>query len=62
MRIVTGQGVEEVDASDIDALADGGPAMLVDLGCGDGSFPYRLASDHPELFCIGIDANAEVMS
>lgn len=62
MRVVTGKNVEEVQGDALAALADGYPATLVDLGCGDGSFPYRAARSHPRLFCIGIDANAEAMS
>ncbi len=36
-------------------------AVLIDIGCGDGALPYRIAGNEPELFCVGIDPNAESM-
>ncbi len=32
--------------------------MALDLGCGDGRYPYRLAARRPDTLSIGIDANA----
>ncbi len=43
-------------------LMRGYRAALVDLGCGDGAFPYRLATAHPALLCIGLDPNREAMA
>lgn len=33
--------------------------IVVDIGCGDGKWTYELAKKHPELFVVGIDANAK---
>lgn len=32
-----------------------GRNVLVDVGTGDGKFPYREARENPEVFCIGLD-------
>jgi len=37
------------------------PTVAVDVGTGDGRFPYQLASDDPTRLAIGIDSLAEPM-
>lgn len=34
-------------------------SVWIDLGCGDGRFPFRLARSRPDLFVIGIDPARE---
>jgi len=36
--------------------------VLVDLGCGDGAFPYRVARAHEDVLAVGVDPNAEAMA
>ena len=31
------------------------PGVIVDIGCGDGKFTYKLAKENPDRFVIGID-------
>ena len=62
MDIVTGRDVESIDETRfLDALIPYS-TVLVDIGCGDGAFPYRLAGAQADLFCIGIDPNRESMA
>jgi len=37
------------------------PTVAVDVGTGDGRFPYQLASDDPTRLAIGVDSLAEPM-
>ena len=39
--------------------AQGFSRVVVDLGCGDGMLPYRLAKENPDVFYIGVDAARE---
>lgn len=39
------------------AAAGGGPANVVDLGCGPGSLSARLAATLPEVSVVGVDAD-----
>ena len=61
MRTVAAQGPSELSASAFAALRARHRAVLVDIGCGDGTLPYRLAGSHPDLLCVGVDPNAESM-
>ena len=51
--------MEELSAGRFTALASRCHLTLVDVGCGDGAFPYRLAGRYPDLLCLGLDANRE---
>ena len=33
--------------------------VIVDVGTGDGSYPYRRARERPEILCIGVDPAAD---
>jgi trans-aconitate methyltransferase len=39
------------------AATDGGPARVIDLGCGPGSLSRRLAEGLPEVEVVGVDAD-----
>ncbi len=62
MRTVIGKTSIEMGIAEFQALCEPHDAVLVDIGCGDGSFPYRVAGDHGALLCVGLDANAEAMA
>jgi 16S rRNA (adenine(1408)-N(1))-methyltransferase len=62
MRIVTGRRSEEMDATAFGRLAAEHALVLVDLGCGDGAFPYRVARAHADVLAVGVDPNAEAMA
>lgn len=62
MRIVTGKRSHEMDAATLARLVAGHAFVLVDLGCGDGAFPYRVARAHGDVLAVGVDPNAEVMA
>ena len=62
MRVVTGKAAEATAASAFRALAAGYGALLLDVGTGDGAFPYRLAGEHADVLCVGMDPNAGGMA
>lgn len=51
-----------VTARDIRAKAAAYTSVAIDLGCGDGMLPYRLALKDPQTFYIGIDAARESLA
>lgn len=53
--------IEPLTQHDLRARAQAAPRVLVDLGTGDGSYPYREARENPDTLCIGIDPVAENM-
>lgn len=59
MQIVVGRKTEELGADRLRALAAQHRLTLLDIGSGDGAFPYRVAGAHPDLLCIGLDPNRE---
>ena len=61
MRVVGAQGPVEMPTSAFDAQRAQHQTVLIDIGCGDGALPYRIAGSQPNLLCIGIDPNAESM-
>lgn len=61
MRVVGAQGPVEMPGSAFEAQRAEHQALLVDIGCGNGALPYRIAGNEPHLLCVGIDANAESM-
>ena len=62
MQVATGRHSEPLAASAFARLRARSAAVLVDVGCGDGAFPYRLAGAQPQLLCIGLDPNPERMA
>lgn len=61
MRMVGAQGPVEMPGGAFDARRAEHQAVLIDIGCGDGALPYRIAGSEPNLLCVGIDPNAESM-
>lgn len=60
--MLSGRGREEIDAAAFARLAAPYDHVLVDIGTGDGAFPYRLAAAHPRILCLGLDPNAAGMA
>ncbi|MGB0670976.1 MAG: class I SAM-dependent methyltransferase, partial [Rhodospirillales bacterium] len=54
------RGREEALApEDLRTRAAAAAGVLLDLGTGDGAYPYRFARDNPDWFAIGLDAAAD---
>ncbi len=62
MRVLTGKAAEVTEAAAFRARAAGYGALLLDVGTGDGAFPYRLAGEHADVLCVGMDPNAGGMA
>jgi hypothetical protein len=62
VRVVTGKTSEEVDAETWSERCASYASVLVDVGTGDGSLPYRLAGGHADVLFVGLDPNAEAMT
>lgn len=62
MDIVTGRDMESIDEAQFAQALAPYASVLIDLGCGDGAFPYRVADTQDDLFCIGVDPNRESMA
>src|SRR5438094_4040238 len=59
---VIGKGrTEPIDTDAFAELRASYACVAVDVGTGDGRFPYQLASGDPQRLAIGIDALAEPM-
>ena len=58
MRVLRGPETEEIGAAAFDRLAAPYDHVLMDIGCGDGALPYRLAAAHPHVLCLGLDPHA----
>lgn len=59
---VVGKGrTEPIERADLDARRRDAVHTVVDVGTGDGRYPYALAADHDDWFVIGIDALDEAM-
>jgi hypothetical protein len=62
MNRVIGKGrTAPMDADEFARLRKAYATVAVDVGTGDGRFPYQLASEDPGRLAIGIDALAEPM-
>lgn len=61
VAVVQGRRIELVDAAIIRARVVEFADVVMDLGTGDGRWLYRYARTHPHQFCLGIDANADVL-
>ena len=61
MDVLNGHGTETLTELAVAALAAAYRLVLVDLGCGDGTYPYRIAGDFPLTLCIGVDPNRKGM-
>lgn len=61
MRIVEGKTLAPAAADDLARLRAGYDHCLVDVGTGDGLFPYRWAREHPEDLAVGVDAVGDAL-
>ncbi len=62
LEMIVGRETEPLAADELARRCAEHDAVLIDVGCGDGAFPYRLAGDSPDLFCVGVDPNREAMA
>lgn len=59
---VVGKGrTEPIERADLDAHRRRALRTVIDVGTGDGRYPYALATEHDDWFVIGIDALDETM-
>ncbi len=61
VAVIRGKRVEEVAGASVRSRAADYTDVIVDLGAGDGRWLYRFARRRPDLLCIGIDANPELV-
>jgi 16S rRNA (adenine(1408)-N(1))-methyltransferase len=59
VTVVRGRRIERLSAGALEDLIENYPTVVVDIGTGDGRWMYRVARSRPDVFCIGIDANAD---
>ena len=59
MIVVEGRRTRSLSRPEVLALAQPFRRVVVDLGTGDGRFPYAHATAHPDHFVVGIDALGE---
>lgn len=59
MRIVLGRKTGDLSADGFRLRAAPYRLTLLDIGTGDGAFPYRVAGAYPEVLCVGLDPNRE---
>ena len=59
VRLIRRGREERVTQEAFGALLDGRERVLLDVGTGDGMYPYRQARSSPELLAIGVDPVAE---
>jgi 16S rRNA (adenine(1408)-N(1))-methyltransferase len=59
--LVGGRQIVRVSGEALRAEAERYDQVAVDVGAGDGRFVYRLAREHPEWFCLAVDADAGAM-
>ena len=62
MRIVLGHKTEELTTGGFRARAAPYRLTLLDIGTGDGAFPYRVAGAYPEVLCVGLEPNREALA
>jgi 16S rRNA (adenine(1408)-N(1))-methyltransferase len=57
MEIMKGKGTVEIAPEEFRTMVQGYDRISVDIGCGDGRYPYEMARIDPKTFYIGIDAD-----
>jgi len=57
MEIMKGKGTIEISSDEFSELIAGYSRVAIDMGCGDGRYPYEMARADPSSFHIGIDAD-----
>ncbi|MGH2399850.1 MAG: methyltransferase domain-containing protein [bacterium] len=61
VAVIRGKRVEEVPGALLHARSAAYNGAIVDLGTGDGRWLFRFARRHPNLLCVGIDANPDLV-
>jgi 16S rRNA (adenine(1408)-N(1))-methyltransferase len=61
VRVVGKGRTEPIDRADLDTRRRAAARTVVDVGTGDGRYPYALATEHDDWFVIGVDALDEAM-
>jgi 16S rRNA (adenine(1408)-N(1))-methyltransferase len=61
VRVVGKGRTESIERADLDRRRRDAVRTVVDVGTGDGRYPYALATEHDDWFVIGIDALDEAM-
>lgn len=59
---IIGKKSYSLTAEALNAKVQGYASVVVDLGCGDGMLPYRLARENIDVFYIGVDAARESLA
>lgn len=59
--VVHGRRIERLESGALEAMIKEHDAVVADLGTGDGRWLYRVARSRPNVLCLGLDANAEVL-
>lgn len=62
IAVIFGKRIEELSGAAVRSRAADYTDVIVDLGAGDGRCLYRFARRHPELLCVGIDANPDLVT
>ena len=58
LRILKNKKIIEIDVEDLHQLIDKYSGVQIDLGTGNGKFPFDLAMKNPEILFIGIEPTA----
>lgn len=61
MKILKGNKIQNVDYETFRDMVKNYNNIIIDIGTGDGSFPYKSAKKNKESFYIGLDAVADNM-
>lgn len=61
MKILKGNKIENLDGETLRNITRAYKGITIDIGTGDGSFPYKKAKENKEHFYIGLDAVANNM-
>ena len=61
MKIFEGKNLVPAAEEDLARLRSGYRRCLVDVGTGDGLFPYHWAREHPEGLAVGVDAVGDAL-
>lgn len=62
MEIIERVGARRLGDGEWAERRGGAAGVLIDLGCGDGSFARRFAIGHPNWLALGVDADRDALS
>jgi 16S rRNA (adenine(1408)-N(1))-methyltransferase len=62
IAVIRGRRIEELSGAAVRWRAADHTDVIVDLGAGDGRWLYRFARSHPGYWCVGIDANPDMVN